>query len=268
MRVPAVTGALFVVLALATGCGHTYGSVSPQEASDTASPAGDIDLTGDWTLSDGSSGGAAFELDAAHPVTLTVDGDHASGSSGCNRYMGTVEISGDTVAFGPMGGTMMACVPDSVMQLEQSYLTALGTVNSAAVDGDTLTLSGNDSELVFQRAAPPSTADVVGTTWKLDSLIDGNTVSTTQGEGTLVLKDDGTLSGNTGCRQFHGSYTITDGELSAPKLATTMQACPKGLDAQDQLVQSVITGPSLVSVEGGALTLELADGSGLMYQAQ
>jgi heat shock protein HslJ len=59
-------------------------------------------------------------------VTLIVDGDRASGSSGCNRYHGTIGQgeSATSLTVGPLAGTRMACPPE-IMDLEQRYTTAL-----------------------------------------------------------------------------------------------------------------------------------------------
>jgi len=62
-------------------------------------------------------------------ITLSFTDDGITGSSGCNRYFGSPR-AGDSpgdLAFGPLGGTRMAC-PEPAMQLEQRYLKALGAV--------------------------------------------------------------------------------------------------------------------------------------------
>lgn len=56
-------------------------------------------------------------------LDLRADGS-ASGSGGCNRYRGTVEIAGDAIKFGPVAGTMMACAP-TLMDQEQRFYKAL-----------------------------------------------------------------------------------------------------------------------------------------------
>ena len=77
----------------------------------------------EWVLRKLSSTEAA----AAEPeITLVVDGGRVSGSSGCNRYHGTVEQgeTGTSLAVGPLAATRMACAPE-LMDLEQRYTVAL-----------------------------------------------------------------------------------------------------------------------------------------------
>ena len=47
---------------------------------------------------------------------------HASGFSGCNRYMGSYALKDGKLSFGPLGGTRMACATPGG-QIEGAYLT-------------------------------------------------------------------------------------------------------------------------------------------------
>jgi heat shock protein HslJ len=77
----------------------------------------------EWVLRKLSSTEAA---PAEPEITLTIDGDRVSGSSGCNSYNGTMG-EGDTatsLTVGPLAATRMACSPE-VMNLEQRFTAAL-----------------------------------------------------------------------------------------------------------------------------------------------
>ena len=77
----------------------------------------------EWVLRKLSSTEAA---PAEPEVTLIIEGDRISGSSGCNRYSGTIE-KGETatgLASGPLATTRMACPPE-VMKLEERVIAAL-----------------------------------------------------------------------------------------------------------------------------------------------
>jgi heat shock protein HslJ len=48
------------------------------------------------------------------------------GSSGCNRFSGAYEISGDRIAIHDVRSTLMACIkPEGVMDQEQKFLALL-----------------------------------------------------------------------------------------------------------------------------------------------
>jgi heat shock protein HslJ len=54
-------------------------------------------------------------------VTLNFGDNQVSGNAGCNSYMGPVAISGDTVKFGSIASTMMACLEQGRMQQEMTF---------------------------------------------------------------------------------------------------------------------------------------------------
>lgn len=67
-------------------------------------------------------------------VTLKLDGQgRAAGNSGCNRYVGSVEIGDGTMRFGPLAGTRMACPPPQ-MALEMKVHRALEATRLYVLD--------------------------------------------------------------------------------------------------------------------------------------
>jgi putative lipoprotein len=68
-------------------------------------------------------------LDRAQ-TTITFDTEGGvAGSGGCNRYFGPVTLKGDSVSFGNLGATRMACVP-ALMDQEQRFFDALAATRS------------------------------------------------------------------------------------------------------------------------------------------
>jgi copper homeostasis protein (lipoprotein) len=89
-----------------------------------------------------------------HLVLHTEDG-RLSGSGGCNRLMGTYEVRGDTLQFGAVATTMMAC-PEG-MEQEQRLLEALAEVVTFRLEGVHLELYAADGEPLLrleERAVP------------------------------------------------------------------------------------------------------------------
>ena len=81
-----------------------------------------------------------IELDA-------VDGQ-VTGFGGCNRLMGSFDVSGDHLRFGPVARTLMACSEEK-MRMEDAFLAALHATNRFGIDGRSLTLL--DDERVVAR---------------------------------------------------------------------------------------------------------------------
>lgn len=73
-----------------------------------------------------------------------------SGSGGCNRYFGDVEINADQLVFtaGPMGMGRMAC-SEQVMAQENQFVQMLGRAERYAIDGSTLYLFTNAGEVLM-----------------------------------------------------------------------------------------------------------------------
>lgn len=63
-----------------------------------------------------------------------------SGSSGCNRLMGSFEHKGTALKLGPLAGTRMACLEPALASQEQQIFTQLQQVRSHRIEGDDLSL--------------------------------------------------------------------------------------------------------------------------------
>ncbi len=64
-------------------------------------------------------------------------GGKVAGSGSCNRFSGTVTVAADSIAFGPVVSTRMACA-DAVMRQERAYLQALGEAERYTREGNTM----------------------------------------------------------------------------------------------------------------------------------
>lgn len=88
-------------------------------------------------------------------VSVTIhflENDRVAGSSGCNRFMGGYQLSGEGLSFGQLAGTMMACA-EPQMQTEQRFLELMQAVVrfEIAPDGALLLVTGDDERIVADR---------------------------------------------------------------------------------------------------------------------
>jgi heat shock protein HslJ len=88
-----------------------------------------------------------------HEATLELSKDgRASGRGSCNRFSGTVAISGNRIEFGPLASTKMACADAAANAQETKYLDALQKAERFDLEeGDTLLVysSATDKPLRF-----------------------------------------------------------------------------------------------------------------------
>jgi heat shock protein HslJ len=144
-----VSGAarLSILAAVALVAGTLSGCAAPADNTQPEATAVS-DLNGEWQLTKASDADGALAVNGV-PVTLVIADDSASGQAPCNSYTGEVDIDGDSVEFGTIAQTLMACTDDARTELETRYLAALDEVSGSTLTGDTLTLTGDSVTLQF-----------------------------------------------------------------------------------------------------------------------
>jgi heat shock protein HslJ len=89
------------------------------------------------------------------PTLIFKDGQ-VSGNASCNSFGGSYQRGmGETLKFGPLMSTMMACVDPSAMAQESDFLTMLASVVSYRVEGKKLMLYNVDSVSVAEFVQKP-----------------------------------------------------------------------------------------------------------------
>ncbi len=82
-------------------------------------------------------------------IAFGTDG-HLSGSTGCNRYMGSYTASASDFSTSPLGNTRMMC-PPPIGDQERRFLDALQTATAWEIRRSRLKLTGTDLALAFRR---------------------------------------------------------------------------------------------------------------------
>jgi heat shock protein HslJ len=233
----------------------------------TACTVSTSSLEGTWQLETGMFDGLPIPMVASHPITMTLGGDQITGTAACNGYGGTYQVSGGLFSITEFSITEMACLPAEVMTSERTYMSALFNVEAAETIDGKLVMSGSRTEMVFAELQPVPTAELTRTVWVLDSLIQGDTVSSVSGErATLELFTDGSFIGSTGCRTIVGSYVTSGAEVQFTNFAANGE-CPAELASQDSRVISALEGGFRVEIESDRMTTWVAGNEGLIYRA-
>ena len=106
-----------------------------------------------WVLESYGPLGSTQALLADTEITAEFDGSEAklSGSAGCNSYFADYAVEGSELTLSTLAWTERGCQgPQGVMGQEQTYLTALGSVDRFEVDDTTLRLFYPGGLLVFE----------------------------------------------------------------------------------------------------------------------
>jgi heat shock protein HslJ len=207
-------------------------------------------------------------------ITLEIAAESVTGKSACNTYGGRMDTSGDSVSLDGLGGTEMGCARP-VMHSEETYLNTLLVADTIEREGDTLTLTGPDAELVFELVTPPPVAELTDTVWQLESLLEGSgneaSGSSTAAPAELILRSDGTLSATTGCQELEGEWSQRADEIVLPLLSSRNRCGPDispELRQQDIHVSGVLGDGFTFDLEGQTLTVFSVGGRGLQYTAK
>jgi putative lipoprotein len=101
-----------------------------------------------------------------------------------------------------------------------------------------------------------ASASLVGS-WKLTSY--GSAASPTPAvadtEAGITFNQDATITGNSGCNGFGGSYTVEGDKVTFDQVTSTLMACDDPRMAQEDAVHQVLNNTASFKIEGNKLTL-------------
>lgn len=201
-------------------------------------------------------------------ITMKFTDTQASGAFGCNSFGGAYMVNGQQLTFLNIAQTEMACAAP-IMQQEQQVSAALQSVQSFAIEGDTLRLVYPDSTLRFTRIQPEPDRALEGTPWQLTTLISGESArSLVAGTSITATFDNGRVAGSAGCNSYTGSYTAQNNILTASNdIITTKKACAPDVMQQEQAFLDALAATTSYQIKGSQLTLTHPGGQ-LVFTAQ
>ena len=121
-------------------------AMSCDETKKVLDAAGEVQLTGTYLVKMLNNNMVENNITIGfNPLTKKINGD-----AGCNAYFGNYDVELFDLTFTGIGSTKKMCQPDSVMNTESDFLTALGNVGSYRLMNKVLTLyAKSDSAIVI-----------------------------------------------------------------------------------------------------------------------
>ncbi len=179
-----------------------------------------------WLLTSQMVDGEMVDVPAGLNVSLQMEDGRAGGNGGCNSYFTDYELDGFDVSFGPVGSTMMACLPP-VMDVEQAFFANLGEVVAYQSGGIQMALLNGAGDFILEFDLAPA-ATVVGS-WVAQGINNG-TGGVESNEFTAMVTaefdEEGRLAGVDGCNNYSTTYELEGESITiAPEIATTMMFC-------------------------------------------
>ena len=192
-----------------------------------------------WVLTSYGDPASPQAVPAGTTITaLFYDDGSVGGFSGCNQYAASYTLQDQQMTIGPVAMTQMAC--PTGMEVEQAYLSSLGTAQQYAITGQELTITYNEGAglLTYTAANLP----LEYTLWTLFTMNE-QPVSTetpitavfTPGE----TPDSGNISGSSGCNTYNAGYTLDGNNLTVQPAAMTMMACATGMETEQAYLQAL-----------------------------
>jgi heat shock protein HslJ len=121
-------------------------------------------------------------------------------------------------------------------------------------------------------AGAPSASDsgIEGTLWRLTQYLGpaGTAVPVPQAVSASATFSDGIVSGNAGCNDYTGSYTVDGDKLTIGPLAVTRKSCGPAETAVETVFLAAMGNVATYTVSGSSLELKTADAKvGLAFAA-
>lgn len=105
-------------------------------------------------------------------------------------------------------------------------------------------------------AADDTSSSLIGS-WKLTAFgsVDAPIAVVHDSQAQFTFDDKGSVSGNSGCNGFGGSYEVDGDQITFLEIVSTLMACDSPVMEQEAAVFQVITGTANFKIEGNTLTL-------------
>jgi heat shock protein HslJ len=246
--------AAVVVLLVFVAC------TGPQEISGVGPGDGDAPpaLDGRTFLSRSVTG---HELVAGTRIQLSFNDGNLGATAGCNSLGAPYSLDGDTLVTEGQGMTQteIGCDPPRHDQDEwlSGFLTSRPTV-ALSDSALTLTSQATTIELVDREVADPD-RPLVGTTWRVDTIIDGEAASSVPDEGDVTLRfptDETFEASSEGCTSVTGEMTLGPQTITFGDVTVDDIACPS---PWAETLEVIGAGETTYRIEAARLTIEAVD---------
>ena len=269
MRHIRLAAVLLACAALTTGCGTrptgSGGGSGGASGGGSGSGGAGEELRGRAFLSTSiTENGAPRPLAPGTRVSLRfTDDGRLLADAGCNTMAGPVQTRGGRLAVTDLSTTEMGCDPPRHEQ-DRWLAGVLAAGPSWRLDGSTLVLTSAATELALtDRTVAEPDLPLEGTTWVVDTIVDGQAASSTPAGGTAsVIFDAGEATVSTGCNSGSAPYQVSGTALVLGDLVITKQACRPDLAPLEQAVLAVLQGQVAFAIDADRLRLDHPSGKG------
>jgi heat shock protein HslJ len=202
-------------------------------------------------------------------VEFTDDG-RLIAQAGCNTMQGQVNTANGKLVLDDMASTAIGCDQGGSEQ-DAFVAKVLGSSPSWQLADDRLTITSSTTtfDLAPRETVHPD-KELVGTTWTLDTLVDGDVASSMPAgapEVTLVF-DGKQVVADTHCNGVGADYTVTGDTIEFTGGLSTKMACAPEIMQGETAVTQVLDGEVTYEITADRLTLTNSSGKGIQLHAK
>lgn len=181
-------------------------------------------------------------------------------TGGCNVLSGNYRLDGGRLVVAALTQTEMAC-DEALMVLDAEVAALLRVSPEWSVEDGSLHLSdGLRSLRMHDREIVDPDRALEGTTWQVDTVIDGETASHGWGGAVASIRiADGRLEVFAGCNRGGAAVEVGERSLSIGPLGLTRMICDDEAMRLERAVVAVLDGEVEYLVDGSHLRLERGD---------
>lgn len=213
---------IFIMMNLKTKTSQTKNEINPSAIADSVNPENTT-----WELINlfDTNKNTQLEIPTQSKITLLMNDSRVSGNSGCNNYMGSYVLKGNEISFSQMGSTMMFC-GEEIGEIEGVYLNNLELAKTFNSDEDKLIFYDEKNQEILNYSKS-KTATLEGQNWEATMVNNGKEAVVSVPEDIKVTAkfENGTVSGNSGCNNYNGSYELDGNNIKFGEIASTMMYC-------------------------------------------
>jgi heat shock protein HslJ len=214
------------------------------------------------------------ELVDGTAVTLTFEDGRLSTNAGCNTSSGAYRVDDGVLRIeGDRATTLIGC--EAELEAQDQWLGQF-LADGPAVElvDDLLTLDGGEVTMTLTSGGADPAA-LVGPTWMLNAVIEGETASSVPAgveQPTLRIGEDGMAELFTGCNRGGAAAGTTTTEergdlLTFGPIRLTKMACGEDAMALEATVLAVLESDPAMTLTADGLVLTAPDGTGLDFRA-
>ncbi len=263
MRIRATLTLAFVFLFVITGCG---GEDKPATTSPPASAPANVSSLDGKTYVSTSVTGRTLVPDTR--VTATFTDGVLSLNAGCNTLGGAYRVDQEQLVAAQLGGTEMGC--DTPRHEQDAWLAQLFSSKPAlSIADDTITVTSATASLTLRdRAVVRPDKPLVGTTWIVDTIINGETAASAPAGvmATILLPNETRIEVYDGCNRTSGAVDVGASSLTLVDLPAPVRANCRVASALDYA--AVLEGRVDFEIDGDRLTLTGPAGAGFGLHAR